>query len=432
MRESFLQIFIISLILLILVAYKTRINIGVLSTGLAFLYGFIILGDDVSVIIQAFPTNIVLMLFLITMLNGYYTETGAVECLVEKMLYAARRHTLLLPWVIWFSCAILSAVCSPNAVILLMGTLTFQILKKADLSPILAVVAISTGSMVGAALPFGQGCLIIKGILEKQPGYENLANQMVTGVWANATVKEILVMVLAMLILCRRRTKQIEMDRPAAFTKDQKRVLVIATFSLIAFSMPFLIGIIAPNNNGISKYFDIKFTCIICIIICSILHPDKSRKIIREHIPWEIIVMISGISMYLGLAKEVGVIDDLSSWLSASVPSQLLPIALVLVAGFMSSFSGAISVVIPMLVPLVGTLSASSGLNPIMLTTCIYIGATSTAISPFSSAGASILGTCPDGDTRSKLFYQQFILLTAIVVFVILMTALGMFNLIQI
>lgn len=46
----------------------------------------------------------------------------------------------------------------------------------------------------------------------------------------------------------------------------------------------------------------------------------------------------------------------------------------------------------------------AAGINPLILFTCIVIGAQSSAISPFSSGGSLVLGSCATEEERSKMF----------------------------
>ena len=70
----------------------------------------------------------------------------------------------------------------------------------------------------------------------------------------------------------------------------------------------------------------------------------------------------------------------------------------------MSFFSSTLGVVCPALYPLVPNLAAATGLSPLVLYTCIVIGAQSSAISPFSSGGSLVLGSCSTEEERNTMF----------------------------
>lgn len=53
---------------------------------------------------------------------------------------------------------------------------------------------------------------------------------------------------------------------------------------------------------------------------------------------------------------------------------------------------------------LIPALAVSTGLNPAVLFACTVLGAQSSAISPFSSGGSLILGSCGNEEERNALF----------------------------
>jgi len=73
-----------------------------------------------------------------------------------------------------------------------------------------------------------------------------------------------------------------------------------------------------------------------------------------------------------------------------------------------------IGVVCPALFPLIPGLSATTGLGAANLFTCTVLGAQSSAISPFSSGGSLILGSCGNEEERSSLFNRLLFVATPI------------------
>ena len=98
------------------------------------------------------------------------------------------------------------------------------------------------------------------------------------------------------------------------------------------------------------------------------------------------------------------IIDALSAWIGSNVPTALIPLAFSFVGAFMSFFSSTTGVVAPALFPLIPGLAAATGLNPAALFACTILGGQSSAISPFSSGGSLILGSCGNEEDRNHLF----------------------------
>ena len=91
----------------------------------------------------------------------------------------------------------------------------------------------------------------------------------------------------------------------------------------------------------------------------------------------------------------------------------------------MSFFSSTTGVVAPALFPLIPPLAAATGLNPAALFACTILGAQSSAISPFSSGGSLILGSCGNEEERNRLFNRLLFIAVPISV-----VSCGLYNLI--
>ena len=142
---------------------------------------------------------------------------------------------------------------------------------------------------------------------------------------------------------------------------------------------------------------------IVFAVIALLLKLAPQKEIIAR-VPWNTILMIAGAGMLIAVAVEAGTIDMLSAWIGSNVPAILIPLAFSLVGAIMSFFSSTTGVVCPALFPLIPALAASTGLSPVALFTCTVLGAQSSAISPFSSGGSLILGSCSQEEERNGLF----------------------------
>nr|WP_272942588.1 hypothetical protein [Pseudomonas luteola] len=114
--------------------------------------------------------------------------------------------------------------------------------------------------------------------------------------------------------------------------------------------------------------------------------------------------MICGVGMLISVAIKAGTVDLLASWISANIPAFLVPVAFGVVAALMSLFSSTLGVVTPALFPIVPAIAANLSIDPMIIFICIVAGAQATSISPFSSGGSLLLGSCPTEQSRSALF----------------------------
>jgi di/tricarboxylate transporter len=155
------------------------------------------------------------------------------------------------------------------------------------------------------------------------------------------------------------------------------------------------------------------------------------RKKVMAHIPISTILLVAGVTFLMQVAVKSGLLQVVAGWFSGDIAHFLIPPALCFIAGFLSIFSSATSVVIPMMFPLVPALVAGSGLNPVNLYTSIMVGAGATAVSPFSTSGGQTLALAPDELKGDTLAGHLFILAVAFLGLAVLFAAIGVFNILK-
>jgi di/tricarboxylate transporter len=168
---------------------------------------------------------------------------------------------------------------------------------------------------------------------------------------------------------------------------------------------------------------------VIAAILARALKLGDEKDIIRK-LPMNTILMIAGVALLLGIAKEAGLVDQIASILTNNIPKFWVPAMLVLFAAFLSFFSSGTSVVCPLMYPLVPVLATSLSLNPVMLFSCIFIGAMASSLSPFSTGGAMVISGCPDPKIKEQLT-TWMIPVSAVVVpaICIVLATVGLFGL---
>ena len=200
--------------------------------------------------------------------------------------------------------------------------------------------------------------------------------------------------------------KGVTFKKPEPFNDKQKKTLALMLVMMAVVLIFPLLKMILPGNaliKTISGKIDVGLVAV-CFTVVALLMDLAPQKEVIAKVPWNTIIMIAGAGMLIAVAVKAGTIDALSAWIGSNVPVALVPIAFSLVAAFMSFFSSTTGVVAPALFPLNPALAVSTGLNPAVLFACTVLGAQSSAISPFSSGGSLILGSCGNEEERNNLF----------------------------
>ncbi|MCY1413339.1 hypothetical protein D9M71_287680 [compost metagenome] len=150
---------------------------------------------------------------------------------------------------------------------------------------------------------------------------------------------------------------------------------------------------------------DIGLIASVFSVIALLLRLGDERKAIAS-LPWGTLIMICGVGMLISVAIKVGTIDALASWIGGNIPALLVPVVFCVVAALMSLFASTLGVVTPALFPMVPTLSSALSIDPMVMFVAIVVGAQATSVSPFSSGGSLLLGSCPDEQRRTELLPQ--------------------------
>ena len=198
----------------------------------------------------------------------------------------------------------------------------------------------------------------------------------------------------------------VEFKKPEAFDQKQKITLYLMLLMMAVVLVFPVLKLLMPSNGligSIAGKIDVGLVAM-CFTVAALLFDLAPQKEVIARVPWNTIIMIAGAGMLIAVAVEAGTIEALSAWIGSNVPTALVPIAFSFVAAFMSFFSSTTGVVAPALFPLIPALAASTGLNPAALFACTVLGAQSSAISPFSSGGSLILGSCGNEENRNMLF----------------------------
>lgn len=133
-----------------------------------------------------------------------------------------------------------------------------------------------------------------------------------------------------------------------------------------------------------------------------------------KKIPWNTLLMITGVGMLISLVTELGGIELLSDGLALLMGEKTAAAILTVLAGVMSWFSSASGVVMPTLIPTVPSLVESlSGASATAMVTGICIGANVAAFSPLSSCGGLMLAAyssskAATSEGRNKMFARLF------------------------
>lgn len=414
----------------ILVACKTKLNVGIIAMAFAYVIGCFFMNMSVSDVIALFPVKILFLLFSVCFFYGYAIQNGTLQIIADFIIYRFRNKIKFMPFVLYFlafglallgsSAPAISSFLAPICIVLGFST---------GIHYLIMVIILCIGAGAGSLVPWGQGGVIIRGIIESTE-YAEDASLITLKISANLLLTGLLALVIAYVVFRGYRAEPCEIKEPERFNKVQKKTLRILVIVLLFVFIPTMVNTIfpAPNVQKIARLFDIQMLSIVGAVFCGILHLGDERKVLMHSVPWNTIIMVGGICMLLGVTKDTGLFDYLTKALNQNIPGIIVGGCLALIGGIMSFFTGALTVVVPLILPTALMIAAESEFSAAALASALVIGATATSTSPFSAGGSFILSCIPDAKVRDSMFQKQFLFTWLLLLLVLLLTFTGVYS----
>ncbi len=428
-----LFVFLAAIIAAVVIGTKTKSNVGIAGLVFAFLIGTMAMGKSIAEIVNKWPTSLLFMMMIVTFFYGFAAENGAIKGIADRLVYMSRNHLKLIPLILYFITFIVAAIgAGAGAAPVIMSPIVFDLVAELGFNPVLAVLALSLGSLAGGIQAWTSSGILFRGIAEQFIA-EELANASVWAYGVCLMVIPTLFVILCYFVLNRDfNPKSVEVKKPEPFTEKQKQTLWLIAVMMVLVIVPVFMNMFMPNpvTKWFTSKFDIKVLSAIGIVVASALGLGDTRSIIKNRIPWGTIIMVCGMSTLIGLAVETGIADLMGGWLGSNLPKFLIVPMVILLAGLLSFITTGPAVIFPLFIPMFPAISAATGIPVVTLVAAVFAGSGATGMSPFSQGGAMAITGCKDEKLRESLWSKQLLYAFIYLAFNILMALLGVYSLI--
>lgn len=405
---------IIAILAAVLLGFLTKINIGLYAFAFAYLIGCYGLGLAPKEICALLPTQLFFLFFAVTFFYSFATEDGTLELISKKVIFGARKVPFLLPFVIYLISMLLAAMgAGLYAILALMVPVGITMAATAGFHPFLGGLAAAYGASVGSNFRYSSGGVIIQGLISKD-GFDPGAVATYTDkAFFNMLFLYTSLLVILFVFFKGYKVRSLEIEKPAAFSKQQKANLLILLCVIILVIGPALLVKIFPTTGWLvrmNKFADIGFVAVIASLFVLAFKLGDAKKAFAK-VPWATLITICGVSVLMGVATKAGVIDALTTWVGENVPAFWIPAVVMVTGCCLSVFGSGYGVVMPTIFPMVPALATVAGVNPGMLYSIVVVAAFLTGVSPFSSGGGLIQAGVHDDELRAKFFNWQLIMI---------------------
>lgn len=397
-----------AIVMSIVLGYTTKINIGLFAIAFSYLIGCFGMDLKANEIIELWPLKIFFVIFAVTLFYNFALANGALEKLCSHLIYKCRHFPAFLPLAIFFVATITAGLgAGYYTVLATMAPMILVLSKRTNLNIVIATLSVNYGALAGANFITSQSGVIFRELMRSAGVANDNTFTYTLGIFAATFLMPIVVLSIYSFMNAKNSKIAIEAILPEPLDKKQKQSIILIFMMMAIVLIVPILNLLMPQIQAIeflNARIDIGFIAIFFALICLFLKLGDEKTVISL-VPWNTLIMICGVGMLISLGVEVGVIYSLTEWLSTNVPIWMIPILVFIISAIMSIFASTLGVVAPALFPMVPTLAVASGLNPLLLFTCIVMGAQSSSISPFSSGGSLILGAAQVRINKNRLLH---------------------------
>jgi len=421
----------IAIVITVLIGMKFNNNIGLIGIAFAFIIGSWLGPATIYEVIAYWPVNIMFILLATSVFFGYASNNGTLSALADRIVYATKGLPWFAPISVFIAAFIISGIGVGVWGIVFVAPLGFVIAKKAKFDPILVPIATNVGALATGGLPWAAGGPTNIGLIQNA-GWTNPEEAVSLAYrFGFASVPACMIAFAVCYFLCKGyKAERIEMDKPEPMDTKQKKTLVILLIVLIANMLPLLLNLIFANSVTafMASHINIQVCSILGAVICMMLKLGDEKEILAKNVPWYAMVLICGVSMLMTVAVKAGMAEVIGTWLNSSFPAWTLPAAFALFGGILSFFCSALSVVYPLMLPMIyGLVQNGTSASALAMITALILTACYTGMCPFSQNGALMLSSA-DEETRSKLMYRMISWSIVLLVISVVFALVGGYN----
>ena len=410
---------VISLLFLlaaIAAGYFLKLNTGLVAIGLALVIGTAG-GMSNSQIIAGFSGSLFMMLLGVSYLFSVSNQNGTLELIARKVVALTGKHTNLIPIVIFFLAALLAGV-GPGTVpvMALMAVFTMALAAELNINPIMLACMGLLGAQGGGLTPMAPTGILAEELSAKA-GYPGVVNAVMSSQFLASFLYAMVLYFFFKGYNIKSPLTQ-RFSEIAKFTRPQV-ITIAGIVGMVVLVLGFNV------NAGLAAF-------LAAAVVMLFKVADEKKSI--AGVPWSTLVLVCGVNVLMNVVIKLGGIDLLSGALaSVMTPNTAAPI-IGLTGGIMSWFSSTSGVVMPTLIPTIGTIiDTVGGVSPSELVSAIVVTAHTAGNSPISTGGALALAaycanTNASPEEQQKLFVKMFAVAIAGVVFMVAFAAVGGFK----
>lgn len=345
------------------------------------------------------PTSLIATLVGVMLLFEIARQNGALDRVARFSLAFSRGNSALVPINLFFFAFVLSAIGPGNIVgVALIAPIGMAIAARSGVSSMLMAIVICTGANAGAFSPLAPTG-IINASLMRQIGVND--DDLTLWVFAAVALIQSISALGAYVLFGGFRSHSLHENEVVQNESsiEQLTAKQIATLAAIGLLLVGVIVFKIPLSAG-------AFVLTVLLTLFDIGDVEEAIKAL----PWNVILLVTGVSVLIGVMDKTGGIDLATSLIASFSGRQVINATLALITGFVSIYSSSSAVVLPAFLPLIpGLIQKLGGGNIVKMIIAIDVGSHMVDVSPLSSLGALCLAAASAVEDKAKLYRQLLI-----------------------
>jgi Na+/H+ antiporter NhaD/arsenite permease-like protein len=416
---------------IVLGAFRPKLNIGLVALALAYAIGFFVAGMKESEIASAFPSHLFLLLIGITALFEIAQQNGTLQIVSNLSVRFVGSRPSLLPVVFFLMSFGLAAMGPGNiAAVALLAPVGMSAANRAKVSPLLMTVALCTGANAGAFSPIAPTGIIMLGLMQKI-GIESDRLPWLVFL-ASAFLQTMSALLAYVLFGGWRVPKTNEFSAPTVpLTPNEfvSKVQRLSQQAILRLRKRQWLTLLAPAVLVAGVLFfkiPVGTGAFILTLFLLLINAADGERVLKS-LPWETLLMVTGVSVLIGLLEKTGGLSLATNLLAQISSPSWINALLAFITGLISAYSSSSGVVLPTFVPLIPSLIEKlGGGNAIEMLVAIAVGSHMVDVSPLSVLGTLCIAATPEESEQRKLFRPLLLwgfamaLLSAVLAFVFL------------
>lgn len=396
-----MSIALISLLLLIVIilisCFVLNVNPGLLAILAALLigqYG----GIPIKAIVSYFPGDLFILLVSICIVFSFAEKNGTLATIANYLVSLIKGNVLLLPIIFFVLSFSISALGPGNiAAVALLAALCMTLSVKYKLSPLVTAIMLCTGANAGALSPLSPTGIIASGLMTKI-GLESKSLSWQVFM-ASALLQSLTAVVAYIFFLYRsvKRKKHLTVEIIAENTKHKDLklnsrkawtlcIIFLMILSIIVFKLPLVLSALFAG------------------LLLSLFALDDPEAIYKS-LPWSTILMVTGISVLIGMMEKTGGLDLATTLIARVTNPKYINGVLAFITGLISAYSSSSGVVMPTFIPMLPSLADKIGfINQIEMVIAVAVGSHMVDVSPLSTLGALCVAAITIESERKRVF----------------------------